>query len=184
MRNACRPEKAGPPRSTAARELLLEEGPQAVTLKAVAARIGRTHANLLHHFGIGRRPAAALAEDDRATSHGRDRRGGRRARAAARRSARVVDVTFDAFAREGAGALVGWMILTGKRDALDRCSTAIRDSSSSFRAAGDDRPMDRGDAVAGADGARRRLLGDEIAARLGLPREAAREIAVEALRAA
>jgi AcrR family transcriptional regulator len=35
----------------AARELLLEEGPQAVTLKAVAAKVGRTHANLLHHFG-------------------------------------------------------------------------------------------------------------------------------------
>ena len=34
-----------------ARILLIEAGPQAVTLKAVAARIGRTHANLLHHFG-------------------------------------------------------------------------------------------------------------------------------------
>ena len=35
----------------AARAVLTEEGPQAVTLKAVAARMGRTHANLLHHFG-------------------------------------------------------------------------------------------------------------------------------------
>ena len=35
----------------AARCLLIEAGPQAVTLKAVSARIGRTHANLLHHFG-------------------------------------------------------------------------------------------------------------------------------------
>ena len=35
----------------AARALLIELGPQAVTLKAVASRIGRTHANLLHHFG-------------------------------------------------------------------------------------------------------------------------------------
>ena len=35
----------------AARRLLLRDGPQAVTLKAVAAEIGRTHANLLHHFG-------------------------------------------------------------------------------------------------------------------------------------
>jgi AcrR family transcriptional regulator len=32
----------------AARVLLVEQGPQAVTLKAVAGRIGRTHANLLH----------------------------------------------------------------------------------------------------------------------------------------
>ena len=29
---------------------LIETGPQSVTLKAVAKRIGRTHANLLHHF--------------------------------------------------------------------------------------------------------------------------------------
>ena len=35
----------------AAADLLIESGPQAVTLKAVAGRIGRTHANLLHHFG-------------------------------------------------------------------------------------------------------------------------------------
>ncbi len=35
----------------AARRLLIERGPQAVTLKAVAAEIGKTHANLLHHFG-------------------------------------------------------------------------------------------------------------------------------------
>ena len=35
----------------AARDILVEAGPQAVTLKAVAGRIGRTHANLLHHFG-------------------------------------------------------------------------------------------------------------------------------------
>src|SRR5436190_18380489 len=45
----------------AARDLLLEAGPQAVTLKAVAARIGRTHANLLHHFGSAAELQSALA---------------------------------------------------------------------------------------------------------------------------
>src|SRR4051812_36300961 len=35
----------------AARAILIEEGPQAVTLMAVAKRINRTHANILHHFG-------------------------------------------------------------------------------------------------------------------------------------
>ena len=35
----------------AARDILITEGPQAVTLKAVAMRVGRTHANVLHHFG-------------------------------------------------------------------------------------------------------------------------------------
>ena len=46
----------------AARELLIEDGPQAVTLKAVAARIGRTHANLLHHFGSAAGLQTALIE--------------------------------------------------------------------------------------------------------------------------
>ncbi|MEY4721468.1 MAG: hypothetical protein RIQ46_1193, partial [Pseudomonadota bacterium] len=45
----------------AARALLIELGPQAVTLKAVAARIGRTHANLLHHFGSASGLQKALA---------------------------------------------------------------------------------------------------------------------------
>src|SRR5688572_32764728 len=34
-----------------ARRLLLEGGPAAVTLKAVAADAGMGHANLIHHFG-------------------------------------------------------------------------------------------------------------------------------------
>ena len=45
----------------AARGLLIEVGPQAVTLKAVAERIGRTHANLLHHFGSASGLHKALA---------------------------------------------------------------------------------------------------------------------------
>src|SRR3546814_17642699 len=43
----------------AARALLIESGPQAVTLKAVAGRIGRTNADLLDHFG----PAAVLQKE-------------------------------------------------------------------------------------------------------------------------
>ena len=45
----------------AARALLIEAGPQAVTLKAVAGRIERTHANLLHHFGSAAGLQKALA---------------------------------------------------------------------------------------------------------------------------
>ena len=45
------PEESRTAALEAARGLLIETGPQSVTLKAVAQRIGRTHANLLHHFG-------------------------------------------------------------------------------------------------------------------------------------
>src|ERR1044072_9620289 len=45
------PEESRAAALAAARTLLIEQGPQAVTLKAVAAAIGKTHATLLHHFG-------------------------------------------------------------------------------------------------------------------------------------
>src|SRR3546814_1026781 len=47
----------------AAHALLLEHGPKGVTLKAVAARIGQTHANLLHHFGSAAGLQAAVMEE-------------------------------------------------------------------------------------------------------------------------
>src|SRR3712207_9354934 len=37
----------------------------------------------------------------------------------------IVDRTFDAFGREGAGALAAWMMLSGKRDALNPVLEAI-----------------------------------------------------------
>lgn len=103
----------------AARELLIEAGPQAVTLKAVAARIGKTHTNLLHHFGsaaglqselarhIGDRVTAGIAEAVQSARQGVADPG------------KIVDRTFDAFGKEGAGALAAWMIISGNRDALN-----------------------------------------------------------------
>jgi AcrR family transcriptional regulator len=111
----------------AARLLLLEAGPQAVTLKAVAARIGRTHANLLHHFGsaaglqkaLARHMAAAICATivEAALAH----------RAGIGSPREVVDLTFDAFDREGGGALASWMLLSGNDDALDPIVEAIHD---------------------------------------------------------
>ena len=73
----------------AARDLLTSEGVAAVTLKAVAARIGRTHANLLHHFGSVAGLHAALARDiarvGRGFDHRVDRADAARRGAAARR---------------------------------------------------------------------------------------------------
>lgn len=110
----------------AARALLLEHGPQAVTLKAVAARIGRTHANLLHHFGsaegLQRALMAHLAEDIVGTIGGAVAR----AHATDHDPREIVELTFDAFDREGAGALASWMILSGNRDALDPILEAIQ----------------------------------------------------------
>ena len=113
------PEESRTAALTAARGLLMEAGPQAVTLKAVAGRIGRTHANLLHHFGSAAGLQKALAAHlAKAVCHTiRDAVTASRAGLGSPRE--VVDLAFDAFDREGAGALASWMLLTGNEDALD-----------------------------------------------------------------
>jgi AcrR family transcriptional regulator len=124
----------------AARRLLIEEGPQAVTLKAVGARIGRTHANLLHHFGSAAGLQAALARSIAESVTGRIGEAVERARRGEADPREIVDRTFDAFDKEGAGALAAWMILSGNRDALDPILASIRSlvdsSASSMRSIG------------------------------------------------
>jgi len=161
----------------AARALLIEQGPQAVTLKAVGARIGKTHANLLHHFGsaaglqaslgrlINERVTAGIAEAvERAKRGESDPR-------------ELVDRIFEAFDKEGGGALVAWMILSGDREALNPTFESIH------------RLIDRlGEGLPQATvrdvtlwlvlaALGDSLMGVEMAQALGLPRERARELA-------
>jgi AcrR family transcriptional regulator len=166
----------------AARALLLEDGPQAVTLKAVAGRVGRTHANLLHHFGSADGLQRALIERMTASIVDTIRDAVRRSRAE-RDPAELVDVVFDAFGRGGAGALASWMIQTGNRDALDPVLTAIHDLVEELA-----RDEERPDApirdetlhlVLAALGDA--LLGAAMARALELPRGRARELAREML---
>lgn len=109
----------------AARTLLIEAGPQAVTLKAVAARIGRTHANLLHHFGSAAELQKALAVHLAATVCESIGEAARAARAGVGSPREIVDLAFDAFDREGGAALASWMMLSGNEDALDPIVEAI-----------------------------------------------------------
>ncbi len=109
----------------AARSLLMESGPQAVTLKAVAQRVGRTHANLLHHFGSASGLQKALAAHLARTVCETIKDAVEAERAGLGSPREVVDLAFDAFDQEGAGALAGWMLLTGNEDALDPIIEAI-----------------------------------------------------------
>ena len=163
---------------SAARGLLIEEGIAAVTLKAVAERIGRTHALLLHHFGSVAGLHCAMAEDIAQTVAGSitDAIGRRRRGEASARD--VVDAMFDVFEAERVGDLVAWLILTRQREALAPVTETIGAILDEFRVEGDPRPMDRiiqglvllaiGDS----------LVGNEIAVATESSRDAAREIAV------
>ena len=170
------PEESRAAALEAARRLLIEHGPQAVTLKAVAAEIGKTHANLLHHFGSAAGLQSALA----ALITGRVVAGieesVQRARAHEADPIEIVDRTFDAFGREGAGALAAWMILSGNRDALDPVLDAIHELVDHLRAGHEEHPVADTTLWVVMLALGDSLLGAEMAASLGLPRERAREI--------
>lgn len=112
---------------TEARDLLLSRGPDAVTLKAVADRLGMTHSNLLHHFGsaaelqsalMGRMvrdlneallsAVAQVAEDAEAPRA-------------------LVDKVFDAFDTGGAGRLAAWMSLSNNVEHVGPIRDAVLD---------------------------------------------------------
>lgn len=163
----------------AARDLLLEAGPQAVTLKAVASRMGRTHANLLHHFGSASGLQKALAERMAEQITEEIRAAVLKARAGEGSPRDVVDMTFDAF-EKGGGALATWMMLSGNDDALDPILQAIHRLMDGL-GGGDDGTMRRDTLnlvlIALGDA----LLGEQMAGALNLPREAARDIAAAQL---
>ncbi|ANY20158.1 Bacterial regulatory protein, tetR family [Tsuneonella dongtanensis] len=121
------PEESRTSALEAARHLLIETGPQSVTLKAVSSRIGRTHANLLHHFGSASGLQKALAQHLAETVCDTIKDAVQASRAGLGSPREVVDLTFDAFDKEGAGALASWMLLTGNEDALDPIVEAIHE---------------------------------------------------------
>lgn len=127
IRKRLTPEQSRAAALEAARLLLLEAGPQAVTLKAVAARVGRTHANLLHHFGSASGLQKSLARHMAGTICATIVEAALAHRAGIGSPRQVVDLTFDAFGREGGGALASWMLLTGNDDALTPIVEAIHD---------------------------------------------------------
>ena len=160
----------------AARALLIEEGPQAVTLKAVATRIGRTHANLLHHFGSAAGLQKALAEHLAVTICERIEAAILARRAGTGTEREVVDLVFDAFGKEGGGALASWMMLSGNEDALDPIFNAIRDLVEHLHEFGSDllRPITQALVLMALGDA---MLGAPLAAALGLPSISARAVA-------
>jgi AcrR family transcriptional regulator len=166
----------------AARKLLLEDGPQAVTLKAVAAKIGRTHANLLHHFGSAAGLQSALAHSIAQSVTAEIARAVERARAGETDARDIVDQTFDAFGREGAGALAAWMILTGNRDALNPILESLQSLVAQLSVGHEDGQVAQSTLSLVLNALGDSLLGAPIADALGLARDTARELAAERLR--
>ena len=174
------PEESRSVALEAARLILIEAGPQADTLKAVAARIDRTHANLLHHFGsaagLQKALAAYLAETVCATI-------GEKMAASPpgeRNVREIVDLAFDAFNAGGAGGLSSWMLVSGNQDALDPIIDAIHRLIDGMAPDAHEKRLMHEDTLAlvlMALGDAQ--LGGPMAAALDLPRDTARALATE-----
>jgi AcrR family transcriptional regulator len=177
VRERLSPEQSRASALEAARRLLIEQGPQAVTLKAVAAEIGKTHANLLHHFGSASGLQSALAEliSNRVVAGIAE--AVRKSRAGEADPIEIVDRTFDAFGKEGAGALAAWMILSGNRDALNPVLEAIHQLVDQLREGHEDRPVQETTLWLVLTALGDSLLGEPMADSLGLRHATAREVA-------
>jgi AcrR family transcriptional regulator len=121
------PEEARREALVSARQLLIDSGPTAITLKAVGDEIGVTHANLIHHFGSAAGLQSALMESmvrdladalDAAVTQLRSDTGAPRA---------LVDAVFDAFDKGGAGRLAAWIALSGDLQHLEPVRAAVQD---------------------------------------------------------
>lgn len=182
MKKRLSPEASRHAALEAARHLLIESGPQAVTLKAVAGRIGRTHANLLHHFGsaagLQKALAGFLTADVCATIADRmiDSPAGHR------NVKEIVDLTFDAFGKGGAGALATWMLMTGNEDALDPIVEVIHELIDDIAPDAHEKRLMHEDThalvlMALGDS----LIGEQMTGALALHRDTARALATELL---
>ncbi|MNK95436.1 transcriptional regulator BetI [compost metagenome] len=119
------PEEARREAVVSARALLLSGGPTAVTLSAVAADIGVTHANLIHHFGSAAGLQSALmgsmVDDlnqalDAAVTRLRTDDGA---------PMELINAVFDAFAEGGAGRLAAWIAMSGDLSHLEPVRDAV-----------------------------------------------------------
>ncbi|WP_297802723.1 TetR/AcrR family transcriptional regulator [uncultured Brevundimonas sp.] len=121
------PEEARREALTEARTLLLTGGPDAVTLSAVAGRIGVTHANLIHHFGSASGLQSALMGSMVQDLAAAIQDTVERLRTDEGAPLEVVNAVFEAFSSGGAGRLAAWIALSGDLSHLEPVRIAVQD---------------------------------------------------------
>jgi TetR/AcrR family transcriptional regulator, repressor for neighboring sulfatase len=110
-----------------ARRLLLADGPDAITLQAVATDLGMSHTNLIHHFGSAAGLQSELMRQMMSELTAAIESAVMRLRAGKAHVRDFVDIVFDAFDRGGAGRLAAWIILSGEAARLTPIGEVVRD---------------------------------------------------------
>lgn len=144
-------------------------------------RIGRTHANLLHHFGSAAGLQTALAERmaNSITARIAD------AVLATQRGEIVprviVDLAFDAYGREGGAALASWAIVHGQREILAPLLSALHRLVDQLGIVVEGRPVQVMTLMLALTALGDALMGEAMAAEFDLPRDTARDLATQQL---
>ena len=110
-----------------ARRLLLAEGPNAITLQSVAADLGMSHTNLIHHFGSAGGLQSELMRQMVSELTATIESAVMRLRAGKGEVKDFVDIVFDAFDQGGAARLAAWMVLSGESMHLEPIEEVVRD---------------------------------------------------------
>lgn len=121
------PEEARTLALASARRLLLADGPDAVTLQAVATDLGMSHTNLIHHFGSAAGLQSELMRQMMSELTTTIESAVMRLRAGKGEVSDFVDIVFDAFNQGGAGRLAAWIILSGEAQRLASVGEVVRD---------------------------------------------------------
>jgi len=151
---ARRPPKSGTPRIrrtpqeartlalASARRLLLAQGPDAITLQAVAADLGMSHTNLIHHFGAAAGLQSELMRQMVSELTATIESAVMRLRAGKAEMKDFVDIVFDAFGQGGAARLAAWMVLSGESMHLAPIGETVRDHIDSVERGADATKVD------------------------------------------
>lgn len=160
----------------AARTLLLESGPESITLPAVAKQLGMSHGNITHHFGSVAALHASLVDQmardfaaavNNAVAQLRDDQAD---------PVDVVDAVFGAFNNGGAGRLISWLASTANMSALEplfsAVEKAVKELSKGAPRPGEQRKLSvrQNALVLLATALGNALIGDRLHAAVGLPR--------------
>jgi TetR/AcrR family transcriptional regulator, repressor for neighboring sulfatase len=169
-----------------ARKLLLSQGPDAITLKAVAEDLGMTHTNLIHHFGSAEGLQSTLMREMVSNLTNTMEGAVARYRSGAGDVPEFVDIVFDAFDKSGAGRLIAWLMVSGNAKLFAPVGEVVRTFIAHIEAGA------HVDAAHAADLHRRfttsmlfmvitafgdAIIGDEMCRMLGRERDAVRDIA-------
>jgi AcrR family transcriptional regulator len=120
------PEQARALALRSARNLLITQGPNAITLQGVASDLGMSHTNLIHHFGSAGGLQTALMAHMVSELTETIESAVVRFRSGEANVGDFVNIVFDAFDTGGAGALAGWIMLSGEGQRLAPVTEVVR----------------------------------------------------------